>query len=500
MPTTMKYRQTHDEKLNKVSIGMSEEESARMEWYIEHMLSKGMSAEQIEFFLKANYIPNESQIEFHAACNLCDDGLVTEILFEGPKGGGKTHACFMELVFRCNKHAMLKGLYIRKTKQSAKEIMGDISIKSLRNVPHSLQQNRIIFPNGSYIRVGGYNTSNDLMNYHGANAEIIVIDELTAIRQEAYADLIANVRSARQGWKSRMLASTNPGLIGHKWVKDHFVIPKRENRETTTRCIHSNTEDNVLLGNYKETNLEQLRGQKREMWLEGNWDLQVGQAFEFSDLRHVVKGTNYWFEYNGVRHIIDDSWIRIAGVDFGTSNPFCYLAGALDPHLSRLYVYKELYGTGMSTKDQARRIDMSMAEDEVITVTYCDPAMKREHANDPNTSAIDDYAQYGVYLTPGDRKRVDGKWKIDNLLATKSDGIPGLVINKNCRNLIDQLATLTRDENNPEDINTDEEDHAYDALRYMLSRYRDRSMRSTTSTEREQKPTHYQTMQELFVG
>lgn len=492
-------RKSRQDNTPKIAVSVSQDETDRMQWYIEHMLSKGMTAEQVEFFLKAAYIPNESQIEFHAACNLCDDGEVIEILFEGPKGGGKTHACFMELCFRCNKHSLLKGLYIRKTKQSAKEIMGDISVKSLRLVPHSLQQNRIVFPNGSYIRVGGYNTSNDLMNYHGANAEIIVIDELTAIRQEAYADLIANVRSARPNWQSRMLASTNPGLVGHKWVKDHFIIPKREGRETTTRCIHSNTEDNVLLGNYKETNLEQLTGQKREMWLEGNWDLQVGQAFDFSDLRHVVKGNAYYFEYDGTKHLIDDSWIRIAGVDFGTSKPFCYLAGALDTHIGRLYVYKEIYATGLGTKDQARRINLYMGEDENISVTYCDPAMKRTHDNDPNTSAIDDYADLGIYLTPGDRKRIDGKWKIDNLLGTKADGIPGLVINKNCRNLIDQLATLTRDENNPEDIDTEEEDHAYDALRYMLSRYRDNSMRSTSSTEREQKPTHYQTMQKLFV-
>ena len=481
-----------------VAVGMSDDEINNMKWYIEYMLSEGMTADQIEFFLKANYIPNEAQIKFHAACNLCDTAGVLEILFEGPKGGGKTHACFMELVFRCATNSAMKGLYIRKTKQSAKEIMQDISLKVLRDIPHSLQQKRIVFPNGSYIRIGGYNTSNDLMDYHGANAEIIVIDELTAILKEAYADLIANVRSARQGWKPRMLASTNPGLVGHKWVKERFIIPMREGKETTTRCIHSRTEDNTLLGNYKETNLEILTGQKREMWLEGNWDLQVGQAFNFSDQLHVVKGGAYWFEYDGVKHVIDDSWNRIAGVDFGTDKPFCYLAGALDPHTDRLYVYKELYGKGLSTRDQARKISLMVGEDEDIMVTYCDPAMKRQNANDLSTSAIDDYAQYGVYLTPGDRKRVEGKWKIDNLLSMRPDGMPGLVINKSCRNLIDQLATLTRDEINTEDVNTDEEDHAYDALRYMLSRYKDRSMNISSSTEREQKPTHYEIMSQLF--
>ena len=43
---------------------------------------------------------------------------------------------------------------------------------------------------------------------------------------------------------------------------------------------------------------------------------------------------------------------------------------------------------------------------------------------------------------------------------------PGLRIFSTCRNLIRTLPLLPLDDSNPEDIDTNAEDHAYDALRY----------------------------------
>jgi hypothetical protein len=49
------------------------------------------------------------------------------------------------------------------------------------------------------------------------------------------------------------------------------------------------------------------------------------------------------------------------------------------------------------------------------------------------------------------------------------NNIPRLRIFENCPNLIRQLSSLPLDKNNPEDVDTKAEDHAYDALRYMVS-------------------------------
>jgi hypothetical protein len=46
------------------------------------------------------------------------------------------------------------------------------------------------------------------------------------------------------------------------------------------------------------------------------------------------------------------------------------------------------------------------------------------------------------------------------------------VITRNCRNLIHTLPALVYSRSHPEDIDTDAEDHAVDALRYGLTRRR----------------------------
>jgi hypothetical protein len=53
---------------------------------------------------------------------------------------------------------------------------------------------------------------------------------------------------------------------------------------------------------------------------------------------------------------------------------------------------------------------------------------------------------------------------LHSVLADADDGRPILQIHSNCRNLIRTIPELINDENDPEDVDTDGEDHAYDAL------------------------------------
>ena len=76
-------------------------------------------------------------------------------------------------------------------------------------------------------------------------------------------------------------------------------------------------------------------------------------------------------------------------------------------------------------------------------------------------------------LTKGNNNRIAGKFKIDNLLATKPDGQTGLLVTENCVNLIKQMYDLIYAKKNKEDVDTEMEDHAYDALRYGVSGVRD---------------------------
>jgi hypothetical protein len=56
------------------------------------------------------------------------------------------------------------------------------------------------------------------------------------------------------------------------------------------------------------------------------------------------------------------------------------------------------------------------------------------------------------------------------VLQNLPDGEPGLIVFENCRNLIRTIPALPYDKTRVEDVDTDAEDHAYDGLRYGLTR------------------------------
>ena len=83
--------------------------------------------------------------------------------------------------------------------------------------------------------------------------------------------------------------------------------------------------------------------------------------------------------------------------------------------------------------------------------------------------------QEGCRWRPADRSpksRVNGKLEIHKRLKVHEENKqPTLKILSNCVNLIRTLPLLPLDKNNPEDVDTNAEDHAYDALRYgVMSR------------------------------
>jgi hypothetical protein len=107
---------------------------------------------------------------------------------------------------------------------------------------------------------------------------------------------------------------------------------------------------------------------------------------------------------------------------------------------------------------------------EKDSFTYADPSMwiTKNRQGQVFTTA-DEYREAGVILTKADNDRIAGKRRVNNILADLPDGEPGLVVFDTCPHMIEQLSTLACDQNNPEDVDTDQEDHAYDDLRYALT-------------------------------
>lgn len=170
---------------------------------------------------------------------------------------------------------------------------------------------------------------------------------------------------------------------------------------------------------------------------------------------------------------IPAEWARWRAVDYGYGVPFCCLWGALSP-AGTLYVYRELYQAGLLDRDQAQQIRVYSAG-ERIRATFGDPNSfwTERHNGYVIQAPATAYAEMGVPLTRGIDNRRVGKARVHELLAwTPAEGgrpmfPPQLQVFETCSNLIRTLPDLIKDPDDPEDVDTTGEDHAYDTLKYL---------------------------------
>jgi len=435
--------------------------SAEVKSYIERAKEVGCTPDQMERFLSAGYVALPQILPYHAAARAIDNRLgYDEIMIDGTRGSAKSHAIIAQTALDdCQKYPGLKFLFLRQTQRAAMESFRDLVGRVLRYIPHTMTVEKIEFPNGSKIFIGGYKNDDDINKYIGIEYDGLVLEEATQITGLKYELLIGSIRTSRSDWVPRKYLSTNPGGVGHSYFKERFVVPNTTHNETNTRRFYTSYKDNPFINSEYKTYLEGLTGDIAKAWRDGDWDIFSGQAFPgFKYNTHVIKPIE-----------IPQHWVKWRAVDWGMTAPFCCLWFAKEPDTGRIYVYRELYKTGLTDRQQAQAI-LDMTPEPGYLITYADPSMWAKKTLDNYiSSSADEYASVGVPLLKADNNRISGKRKVDRILADLPDGKPGLLIFNICTNLIRTLPSLIYDDTNPEDINTDGEDHAYDALRYGLT-------------------------------
>lgn len=298
--------------------------------------------------------------------------------------------------------------------------------------------------------------------YQSAEFAAVFVDELTKISYDTFNILRGSLR-----WPgidhTVFAAASNPGGIGHGWVKRLWIdrdfpseLRKAADEFVFIRALPA---DNRHLTETYWEELNRMPDDLRAAWRDGNWDVFAGQAFNAWDQgRHVIQPFT-----------IPAHWPRWRGLDWGFSAPFCCVWLTKDPDNGRIYVYREAYATELTDRQQARLI-RSLTTTNDYRVTFADPALwARKNINNLVVTTADEYAAEGIPLTRADNDRLSGKRKVDRLLQNLPDGLPGLQIFANCANLIRTLPSLPYDKAHVEDIDTQAEDHAYDALRYALT-------------------------------
>lgn len=98
------------------------------------------------------------------------------------------------------------------------------------------------FPSGATLTFGYLDRVNDKYRYQSSEFQFIGFDELTQFTEEEYTYLFSRLRRrADLPVPLRMRAASNPGGIGHDWVRRRFLLePGTSSRRFLPASLHDN--------------------------------------------------------------------------------------------------------------------------------------------------------------------------------------------------------------------------------------------------------------------
>ena len=421
---------------------------------------------------------------------------VFECLLEGTRGGGKTAALLMSFAQYVNRGfgAAWRGVLFRETYPQ----LADVATKSkqwFRLFFPAARFNESTytwkFPNGEELLLRQGVKEDDYWDYHGHEYPWLGFEELANWKDLAFYEMMHSCcRSSHPGMPRMVRATTNPYGRGHAAVKERWNLGEggmrpgqiiRENGRERT-YVHSDIEENKTLLASDPAYMATLDGIKdpnrKKAWRYGSWDINVGAflADAWDPEKHIVDPFP-----------IPSSWKLWMAMDWGYARPYAVGWFAKDPE-GKTYMWRELYG--IATDDNGKIMP------DVGTKETPEKVAQRILAREAHDARVgydiglritgpDLFAkgagQYGLQITHAQTFRRSGlkfrPWwagpgsrKAGALLVKQTLEEDQLAIFRSCTHTIRTVPTLNPDPDDPDDVATDEEDHAFDMLKAALMR------------------------------
>lgn len=153
-------------------------------------------------------------------------GQVDDLLYGGAAGGGKTEWLIEYLIRQCEAFPGIRVIAFRRIYPSLnRTIIPRAKVKLHGRARWNSQEHTFTFPNGSIFEVGSLQYKDDVLAYQGVEYGVVAFEEITEFQQEQVEFLIGRLRSTIPGVRPHLIATTNPGGPGHKWVKRWWVKP-----------------------------------------------------------------------------------------------------------------------------------------------------------------------------------------------------------------------------------------------------------------------------------
>ncbi|MBN3270136.1 terminase [Bordetella bronchiseptica] len=420
--------------------------------------------------------------------------IATEILFGGAAGGGKSFLMRAVAIIWC---AAVPGLQVYLFRRVLDDLIknhieGSRGFRAML-APWVLRgwvqiiDSEIRFWNGSKIYLCHCQHEKDRFKYQGAEIHVLLMDELTTFTEVIYRFLRSRVRMTSIalpkeyiGLFPRILAGSNPGNIGHGWVKATWGLGRDgahnpmevwrtpdEEGGMLRQYVPALLSDNPTMAEDDPLYLARLRGLGSAALVrafeKGDWDAVAGAFLEgvFDPDRHIVEP-----------FAIPASWKVWRAMDWGFAKPYSVGWWALDND-GVFYRWRELYGYGGKANVGSRE-DVSAVARRIKQIEEHDERLGYEYRHNIADSAI--FSETGTESIARSFKRSGVSWResakgrgsringaqriVDLLMADR------LKIFESCRHWIRTVPLLMPDPNRLEDVDTSMEDHAWDETMY----------------------------------
>jgi phage terminase large subunit len=370
----------------------------------------------------------------------------------GSAGGGKSRAAGEKIHAYCLKYPGAAALMLRKAREwNSRSILPFYKQTVVGNDPHvtfNKSEGTFYYQNGSVVYSGGMldDKQREAMRSIGGagGLDIAWLEEANAFTRLDFDEVLGRIRHTAANWQ-QIILTTNPGGSLH-WIKKDLI----DGRQASV--YYSGARDNPNNSPDYIDRLNQMTGILHERLVLGRWVQAAGAVYDtFDHARHVRARPDGEIK----------TWYL--AMDEGYTNPAVILLVGVDTD-GRLHIAREWYKRGKlqgAVVEQAREWTLEKS----VQLAAVDEAA---------AGLIADLLNNGVPAVASKGRVLDGIRRIQDRLAIQGDGLPRLTVDPACTNTINEFESyvwrratgtgVAKDEPNKEN------DHAMDALRYLVNK------------------------------
>lgn len=433
---------------------------------------------------------------------------IFEVFYGGARGGGKTDGFLGDFAIHADKYGeAARGVFFRRRSKDlkgvidrGKRLFGKLGVKWIGGADRLFR-----WPNGAELEMAHLWDDKDADTYLGRNFTRQYIEEATQWPTPGPVLKVMSACRSAEGVACGVRLNANPGGHGHEWVKARYVSPAPLgykiliDPETGIKrvFIPSRLEHNPILMQSDPTYEARVRATApphlREAWRHGNWDIVPGGYFadvwvpdrhilphKAIDLKALPPGWKYRRSFDwgqakpsslGLWAISDGNPIkglerhfpRGSAIRIGEWYTVKRESNGLPMPNIGLRIVNGKLGAGILERSKGRTWSGCVADPSIFTAQGGDSIYEQLKKG---ASA----AGGSLLFSPADNTRIAGWAHMHELLdeaAKMRAESPGMWVLDTCTDFIRTVPALMADEKDPDDIDTEQEDHAADDARYL---------------------------------